>query len=76
MVPPSKNNVHGEWLYMRSSVPDTDVEDVKAMQLEKVINPDNPRGLYDRLPNATPSMSGGCSARLWKAIWQKTGWTK
>ena len=48
---------------MRSTVPDTDEEDIKAMRIEEEIDPDSPEDLYNRLPNTTPSSEGGMFRR-------------
>jgi hypothetical protein len=48
---------------MRSTVPDTDEEDIKAMRIEDEIDPDSPEDLYNRLPNTTPSLEGGMFRR-------------
>ena len=50
---------------MRATVRDTDEEDVTAIHLEEDIDPASPQDVYDRLPQATPSLKGGCSTMLW-----------
>jgi hypothetical protein len=59
LTPPTATCPQGSWHYMRAEVPDGDMEDVKAMRLESVLDPENPRDLFDRLPEATPSLAGG-----------------
>jgi hypothetical protein len=63
LLPPSKSAPNGTWLYMRSTVPDTDEEDIKAMRIEEEMDPDSPEDLYNRLPNTTPSLEGGMFRR-------------
>ena len=48
--------VHTQGLstFMLAQVSNTDVEDVRAMYLEKTLNPKNHRDLWNKIPDFTP----------------------
>ena len=45
-----------ERMYVRADVPSWDVEDIRAMSLERTLDPANPRALYDQVRRVEPSV--------------------